>query len=1030
MDRRKGYLPELGLLIITVWAALQYVFLANVPDNVSTFFFIGVTNLVGLIILGLTKFKKFRLVNKKTLFKGAILAGELIGYNFFVILGSKNMDTVVIASVVSMYFIFIPPIMLLMRKKISFRSVIASSVAIIALLLMFEADTSAIFSSRNVVYLIICDMFFAVYVITVSIFSKDEDSVAITLSQMIFSCIFAFAGWGIEVILGRSSFAFPKDGLFWITVLFIGVFIRALYGIIQVGCQKYVAPITTSLIFSSEIIITLLLNPLMSKLLKVTYNKADACQITGCVLFVIAILIVDDTFMAKFGYNDMEEKTIVDSKGNVKTKVSISRRLINTTLGISMVAVVVCVGIFVYFIYDIRDTVVSNSEALGEEASTDSATALKNELEIEMTNTVTDKALLADAKLNTYMVAAKSAADYAVTLLENPEDFVDKETFPPDEKNKDIWVMQRTLSSKAIKYKTVEEQNKLLGNMINSFKPIVENNGYILTIYIATEEGLMIAYDPNSINNGEEDYYDFFSSSWYEGAKEYREAFYTSAYQDGYGRGLTISCVSPVIDSKNNFRGAIGIDILIKDMNESMVSDGIFDPARAILFDEDGFIIASKDTDDESSGTLSIYDSGETTALRDIADIILSGEDGITVTPDGELYVAYAYIPLTEWIMCVTSPVANIVAPAEKIEESIIGSTQEIEEDVVEKITIVVENGLIILAVIILLITYFIGRTTKKITTPLTILEKDVLEISKGNLNIRTSVDTADEVGSLAIAFNSMTESLQKYIVDLKEATAKEERIASELHVATKIQADMLPSDFPAFPDRKDFDLYATMDPAKEVGGDFYDFFLVDENHLALVMADVSGKGVPAALFMAISKALIKSRTLMGGSPGEILTDVNNQLAESNKEDMFVTVWLGVLNLKNGLLVSANAGHEYPIIKTKDGFFEIDKKKHQMVLGGLEGIKYKNFENQINPGDIIYLYTDGVPEATNAEESQYGMERLVTFLNYTNTQSMKDMLLKVREDIDSFVDGAEQFDDITMLGLVYNGGEEESHEGN
>ena len=249
----------------------------------------------------------------------------------------------------------------------------------------------------------------------------------------------------------------------------------------------------------------------------------------------------------------------------------------------------------------------------------------------------------------------------------------------------------------------------------------------------------------------------------------------------------------------------------------------------------------------------------------------------------------------------------------------------------------------------------------------------------------------------------------------------EKERLDTELTMATRIQAETLPNIFPAFPEREDFNIHASMNPAKEVGGDFYDFFLIDDTHLGIVMADVSGKGVPAALFMMVSKILIQNIAMMGNSPEEVLRYVNNQLCTNNPEEMFVTVWYGCLDLETGKLEAANAGHEYPIFKKPDGTFELIKDKHGLVIGGMEGARYKQYELQMDPGAKLFIYTDGVPEATNATNEMFGTERLVHALRMVENKTPKQILSHVDSIVKDFVKEAPQFDDLTMLCLEYNG---------
>jgi sigma-B regulation protein RsbU (phosphoserine phosphatase) len=230
----------------------------------------------------------------------------------------------------------------------------------------------------------------------------------------------------------------------------------------------------------------------------------------------------------------------------------------------------------------------------------------------------------------------------------------------------------------------------------------------------------------------------------------------------------------------------------------------------------------------------------------------------------------------------------------------------------------------------------------------------------------------------------------------------------------------MLPGVFPPFPDRREFDIYATMGPAREVGGDFYDFFLIDEDHLGMVMADVSGKGVPAALFMMISKVILQSYAMLGQSPSEILGKTNDAICSSNQVDMFVTVWIGILEISTGLITAANAGHEYPALM-QDGKFSLLRDKHGLVLGGMEGIIYTDYEIKLAPGDKLFLYTDGIPEASDADYNMFGTDGMLDALNKDVSSSPREILNHVQGAVENFVNGAEQFDDMTMLCLEYKG---------
>ena len=316
---------------------------------------------------------------------------------------------------------------------------------------------------------------------------------------------------------------------------------------------------------------------------------------------------------------------------------------------------------------------------------------------------------------------------------------------------------------------------------------------------------------------------------------------------------------------------------------------------------------------------------------------------------------------------------------------------------------------------------YFYVR--KILIRPLQTLHRAAIGLVSDNMehldSFSVNVKTGDELEDLAESFCYMVSELNEYIYNLSRVTAERERIGAELDVATHIQKSMLPCIFPAFPDHEEFDIFASMDPAKEVGGDFYDFFMVDERHLAVVVADVSGKGVPAALFMVIGKTLIKDHTQSGRGLGEVFTEVNDLLCESNSEGLFITAFEGVLDLLTGEFTFVNAGHEMPFIMQSGESYKPYKIKAGFVLAGMEEMRYKAGSVTLSPGDKLFQYTDGVTEATNAQNELYGMERLEKVLNANREKTPTELLPAVKADIDLFVGEAPQFDDITMLCLEY-----------
>ena len=695
-------------------------------------------------------------------------------------------------------------------------------------------------------------------------------------------------------------------------------------------------------------------------------------------------------------------------------KKTIRQSIQKMALQVSIAALVVTIAVGVVSMLNIKKRVISDSARLGESAAENSAGILKEQIESNLLTITESKAEYASSQFGRLAGYVRQYASYLHYLYLNEEQYNPVEVLPPDNKNAGKLVLMRDFANDNISLPDVKDEIGLLGNVEPMFASAMSVDGDIITtIYLGTESGVMISYDKYSDSGESQGNYNFFESSWYTQAKEAETLIFTDTYLDGYGRGETISCAAPFYDAADNFAGVVSMDVLISDINNSVIAMDYVNGAYAFLLDTNGKVIAAPEAFRDTAGNNIVTD--DNARLHGLADQILSGKSGIAATD--QAYYAYAPIEGIDWILGVYFPTSVITEKTDDItaviSENTSDTAQSIQNSILLAITIFVAGFIIIVIGV-----YFISKVfADRVVQPLQILQKDVQMISEGNLEHRAKIIQDDEIGELANAFNNMSASLQEYIKNLSSVMAEKERIGAELNVATQIQADMLPSIFPAFPEREEFDIYATMQPAKEVGGDFYDFFLIDDDHLAVVIADVSGKGVPAALFMVIAKTLLKNRAQMGDSPAKVLEVVNNQLCENNKAEMFVTVWFGVMQISTGKIVAANAGHEKPIIRKADGEFEIFKDKHGFVMGGMEGMKYKEYELEIEKGGCLFVYTDGVPEATSSDSELFGMERLVQVLNEEKDAPLPDILKSVKGSIDKFVKDAPQFDDITMLAL-------------
>ena len=344
-----------------------------------------------------------------------------------------------------------------------------------------------------------------------------------------------------------------------------------------------------------------------------------------------------------------------------------------------------------------------------------------------------------------------------------------------------------------------------------------------------------------------------------------------------------------------------------------------------------------------------------------------------------------------------------------------------------------VRGAICLIAIVVLLIALAIYRLwLKGFMRQFNLLLKGIIRMGEGELEPMASVPYTiqefetmqQEIDRTSLALNQQMDTIRRMEreqMEQENMIKEQERIVKELSTARQIQKSVLPHIFPPFPDRAEIDLFATMDPAKDVGGDFYDFYFIDEDHLCLVIADVSGKGIPAALFMMLSKRILEDLARQEPTPSTILEKTNDLLCDNNQAEMFVTVWLGILEISTGKLTAANAGHEFPAICEKGGSFELYKDTHGFVVGGMEGVHYKGYDLQLNPGDKLFVYTDGVPEATDGSGEMFGTDRMITALRSCTDNTPEEILQGVKSAVDSFVGDAEQFDDLTMMCLEYKG---------
>ena len=621
--------------------------------------------------------------------------------------------------------------------------------------------------------------------------------------------------------------------------------------------------------------------------------------------------------------------------------------------------------------------------------------------------------------------------DYAGNIFHHPEGYDAQPYALPDPADEGtITIQLLTEEGLDLNDAQLTEKLGLVANLSDMMKALYAN-GNVNSCYVALPEGAMLLADDHAAGKFDESGklvpIPIHERDWYRGAQETGRLFYTDVVQDVFTGQIGIMCALPVYQG-NKLACVVGADLFLDNMAEAVAASGETGTYTFIV-NQYGHVVFSAMTE----GTLRVREPSEAEDLRasedeGLASFISSALKGVTgvtiVNVDGADYcMVGAPIESVGWAVISAVSQEAAMQPTVMMEAQYDGIQEEALVSFNEGLGHAKNTIFVLLAVILVLGVTGALVLSKRIVKPLGVMTEKVQSLGGKNLQffMEDAYRTGDEIEVLAESFATLSARTLQYVDQVQRVTAEKERIGAELNMATAIQASQLPRLFPAFPNRPEFDVYASMTPAKEVGGDFYDFFLVDDDHIGLVMADVSGKGVPAALFMMISRVLIKSHLQNGETPGEALESVNDQLCESNDAEFFVTVWLAVLKISTGKGIAVNAGHEHPTLRRANGRYELVTYRHSPAVATMEGIPYKEHTFEMNPGDSLFVYTDGVAEATNAQDELFGTERMLEALNRDPAADPETVLKNVKEGIDAFVAGAEQFDDITMLCLKYLG---------
>lgn len=719
-----------------------------------------------------------------------------------------------------------------------------------------------------------------------------------------------------------------------------------------------------------------------------------------------------------------------------KSKKKIGYKVTALLLAAVCCAVLLTGSVSIGSLLSMKNLSAETSRELGSTAAEDAEAALEEQARVQLQILSQEKAAYINEKFAAVEASCHGIAALAEKIYDNPQDYPDREMAYPVADSHEL--AAQLLWSERLKEPSMEqtEERMKLSNVQDLLEQYNGQNDMVSSTYLATESGWLLQADYiaySKYTNGGElpDFYEASSRQWYTLAlKAGRgEIVYSDVIQDAHGGGDCIVCSQPVYHD-GKIVGVAGVGFYLKTVNDVVLNTTVGETGYAFLVNQNGQVAVSPKTQGEMAAqakTGADLRNSANQELRDAAENMMAGNTGlIRLNLDNqEVYLAYAPLPGLGWSFGTVMPVEEVIAPAKESQQMILNLTEEVAEKQDAAIKRMLVSLLAVIPVALAIVSLFGAAFSRKITNPLCRLTEDVAKLSSGDLDYQIKVATGDEVEDLGRAFNRMTAKLKEYILNLASATAEKERIRTELCVASRLQADMLPDPDNVLKDRKEFSIHTLMSPAKEVGGDFYDFFLLDQDHLALVVADVSGKGVSAALFMVVSRTMLRS-SLSGGIPlAQTAEEVNNALCLDNKEGMFVTAWLGVLTLSTGVLTYVNAGHCHPLL-TRNGKFEYLTDLGGMMLSGLEGSKYKESTIQLKQGDILYQCSDGVTEAHSENRDLYGEERLQQLLNdYKNNKpdsGPKQLIKAVWEDLEKFRGSADQFDDITMLAVCYHGG--------
>lgn len=720
---------------------------------------------------------------------------------------------------------------------------------------------------------------------------------------------------------------------------------------------------------------------------------------------------------------------------------SIRSKIIGLLLVMTAVSTMLSGSISLWGLKSMKQLSLDNSYHLGRNAAEDTETALEN-LAVQNLQTVAEeRAAYIEERFREVEAYVHGIAELARDIYAHPEKYPDRKVpLPVREEHilapQLLW-SQRLSQDTGVVPACTEEILKL-GNVQDLLVQYNANNVMVSSVYLATESGWLIQADyiGDSKYTGKNllpDYYEAAERQWYQravGAGD-GQVIYSDVLNDFHEGGTCIVCAEAVF--VNGKPAAVaGAGSYLDTINEVVLHTTIGESGYAFLIGPQGQILVSPQKEGDTAAVAenaADLRQSENEELAEMVSKVLAGKSGTKkmILDEKEVYLAYVPLIGQNWGFVTVMDVEEVIAPAEQSQNRILLLTDSVSDEQNQMMHQILCLFLLITGVVFVFICLVGIAFSGRLTAPVYRLTEEVTKIGEGNLACRIQLKTGDEVEKLGNAFNRMAAQLQKYVENLAVVTAEKERIRTEIDVASRLQADMLPKAEEMNGGSRNFILAASMTPAKGVGGDFYDFFLLDSDRLVIVIADVSGKGVPAALFMVVSRMVIKSRLKHmekeKNALAKAVEEINSILCAENPNEMFVTAFIGILTLSVGKLEFVNAGHCHPLIGHKKRECEYIHYPGNFVLAGMTGTVYRQNRIMLQKEDTLLLYTDGVTEATSIAKKMYGEKRLKETAEMCSSigQKPEEILETIWKDVEKFQEGAEQFDDITMLAVMWMG---------